>query len=78
MLLLSCYIKIRKEDTMENTNVFDLMKEDINNANIPDSEKQKLLSNLFKMQEKKMNIMITGATGCGKSSTINALFNTIN
>ncbi|QNE67331.1 50S ribosome-binding GTPase [Fusobacterium hwasookii] len=32
-------------------------------------EKRKLYS-----KEKNINIMITGATGCGKSSTINALF----
>ena len=37
--------------------------------NIP-LEKRKLYS-----KEKNINIMITGATGCGKSSTINALFN---
>ncbi len=28
------------------------------------------------LKEQKINILITGATGCGKSSTINALFNT--
>ena len=28
------------------------------------------------LKEQKINLMITGATGCGKSSTINALFNT--
>ena len=30
----------------------------------------------MRLKEQKMNIMITGATGCGKSSTINAMFDT--
>lgn len=50
------------------------MQEDIENANIPDSEKAKLMKNLLHLKEQKINLMITGATGCGKSSTINALF----
>ena len=29
---------------------------------------------ILKRQNQKINIMVTGATGCGKSSTINALF----
>ena len=36
--------------------------------------KSKLLKNIMRLKDKKVNIMITGATGCGKSSTINALF----
>lgn len=52
------------------------MEQDILMANIPDNEKRKLMSNFLKLKESKVNIMITGATGCGKSSTINALFNT--
>lgn len=54
--------------------IFDVMQEDIENANIPDSEKAKLMKNLLHLKEQKINLMITGATGCGKSSTINALF----
>ena len=30
----------------------------------------------MRLKEQKINIMVTGATGCGKSSTINALFDT--
>lgn len=33
-----------------------------------------VLRNLARLKETKVNILITGATGCGKSSTINALF----
>ena len=34
------------------------------------------MKNFLQLKEQKINLMITGATGCGKSSTINALFNT--
>lgn len=62
---------------MENEKTFfDSMQRDIMNADIPDSEKNKLMNNFLQLKEQKINLMITGATGCGKSSTINALFNT--
>lgn len=56
--------------------VLDALESDIMNADIPDSEKNKLMKNYLRLKEQKINLMITGATGCGKSSTINALFNT--
>ena len=52
------------------------MENDIINAKIDEVEKNKLLKNVMRMKEQKINIMITGTTGCGKSSTINALFDT--
>nr|WP_325238120.1 CFI-box-CTERM domain-containing protein [uncultured Oscillibacter sp.] len=55
--------------------VLDALESDIMKANIPDSEKNKLMKNYLRLKEQKINLMITGATGCGKSSTINALFN---
>lgn len=62
---------------MENEKKFlDAMEADIMNADIPDIEKNKLMKNLLHLKQQKINLMITGATGCGKSSTINALFNT--
>ena len=54
----------------------DKMEQDIMDADMPGSEKSKLLKNLFQLKEQKVNLMVTGATGCGKSSTINALFKT--
>ena len=56
------------------TRFLDAMESDIMNADIPDSEKNKLMKNFLQLKDKKINLMITGATGCGKSSTINALF----
>ena len=54
---------------------FDTMESDIMNADIPEDEKNKLMKNFLILKNQKINLMITGATGCGKSSTINALFN---
>lgn len=58
------------------SDIFKEMQEDVYTSRLPEIEKQKILKNILKLKEQKINIMITGATGCGKSSTINALFNT--
>lgn len=47
-----------------------------NDQTLNESEKTKVLRNLTRLKDTKVNILVTGATGCGKSSTINALFNT--
>lgn len=60
----------------KNKKFLDAMESDIMNADIPETEKNKLMKNFLRLKEQKINLMITGATGCGKSSTINALFNT--
>lgn len=44
------------------------------NAHLHEQEKLKMLKNIQQMRNQKVNMLITGATGCGKSSTINALF----
>ena len=59
----------------EKQSIYDLLEEEIINSELPDSEKTKKLSRLLKVRGKKVNIMLTGAAGVGKSSTINALFN---
>ena len=56
--------------------VLEQLEQQIMAADIPDTEKNKMIKNFLKLKEQKINLMITGATGCGKSSTINALFNT--
>lgn len=55
---------------------FDSMEQDIMNADISETEKNKLMKNFLHLKGQKINLIFTGATGCGKSSTINALFNT--
>ncbi|MCI9595962.1 MAG: GTP-binding protein [Firmicutes bacterium] len=61
---------IRKES------IYDAIQNDIMNANISEDDKNKMLKNVMRLKEQKVNIMVTGATGCGKSSTINAMFDT--
>ena len=41
-----------------------------------DAMKEALLDHLTRLKEQRLNIMFVGATGVGKSSTINAIFNT--
>jgi predicted GTPase len=52
------------------------MELDIESSNLDDGTKNKLFKNVLKLKEQKINLLITGATGSGKSSTINAMFNT--
>jgi predicted GTPase len=61
---------------MENKNIFKDMENDINLSKFDEATKKKLFENILKLKEQKVNLMITGATGCGKSSTINAMFDT--
>jgi predicted GTPase len=43
-------------------------------SSIAEDVKSKILKNLHDLSQEKVHILVTGATGCGKSSTINALF----
>ena len=61
---------------MRKESIYEAMQNDIMNANISENDKNKMLKNVMRLKNQKMNIMITGVTGCGKSSTINAMFNT--
>ena len=61
---------------MSKTSIYELLEKEIMNSELPESEKNKKLSKLLKARGQKINLMIVGATGSGKSSTINSLFNT--
>jgi hypothetical protein len=61
---------------MRKENIYDAIQKDIINSNISEEDKNKMLKNVMRLKDQKINIMITGATGCGKSSTINAMFDT--
>ena len=61
---------------MNESNIFKDMESDINSSDFDELTKKKLFENILILKNKKVNLMITGATGCGKSSTINAMFNT--
>ena len=62
--------------TQDNRDIFSDLESDVYESSLPEAEKQKMLKNILNLKQQKINIMITGATGCGKSSTINALFDT--
>ena len=55
--------------------IFDLLEEDIKASDLPQEEKTARLAKLIALKTKKVHILLVGATGAGKSSTINALFN---
>ena len=60
---------------MKNQDVFKKIEDSIDSLKINDAEKKALLEGVLRLKKQKINLMITGATGCGKSSTINAMFN---
>lgn len=76
MLVLLKNIFILRRMKMGRESIYEAIQNDIMNADINEVEKNKMLKNVIKLKEQKVNIMITGATGCGKSSTINAMFET--
>lgn len=51
-----------------------VISEIANDYNLTETQKQELILKMGRLKNTKINILITGATGCGKSSTINALF----
>lgn len=55
-------------------NQLNQLAHEIESSELSSDVKQKLLLGLTRLKDTKINILITGATGCGKSSTINALF----
>ncbi len=52
----------------------DILEDEILKSKASEDEKRNLLKRLRKFCNTETNIMLVGATGCGKSSTINALF----
>ena len=54
--------------------IYQVIEDEINASAFSESEKETRLNKLHSLSEKKLNIMFVGATGSGKSSTINALF----
>ncbi|CAA6808392.1 MAG: hypothetical protein NMA0132 [uncultured Thiotrichaceae bacterium] len=54
--------------------IYENMVNDVESSNLDDTAKKKMFDNILELKDQEVNLMITGATGCGKSSTINALF----
>ncbi|HHX8446491.1 TPA: GTPase family protein [Vibrio diabolicus] len=58
----------------EHQDLFTTLENEIRQAPMSERTREKLLNNLKQVRTTELNILITGATGAGKSSTINALF----
>lgn len=67
--------EMQGESDSDSKSIYELLEEDIMASDIPDAEKTRRLSRLIKLRSKKVNIMLAGSTGSGKSSTVNAMFN---
>ena len=52
----------------------ELLQEVNNNPNLNEEQRQILRANVNRLERQRLNVMITGGTGVGKSSTINAMF----
>ena len=65
---------VDQEEVKPTGNIYDALQEEIMESDLPANEKNKRLSMLLKASNRKVNLMLVGATGAGKSSTINALF----
>lgn len=59
---------------MNNKDLFDSIRDQLEDTNLDEQTKRAIFENLLKLQNESINILIVGATGSGKSSTINALF----
>ena len=59
----------------KNNDIFEKLGQEIMDSDASDEQKKELTKRLLKLKAEKINLLITGGTGCGKSSTINALFN---
>lgn len=59
----------------EKRDIFEELSQAIMDSNASEEEKKEFSKRLLKLKDQKINLLITGGTGCGKSSTINALFN---
>lgn len=56
-------------------NILEEIEKEIDKWGISEKDKAKMHKNIMELRNQNLNILITGATGSGKSSTINAMFN---
>lgn len=71
----SCINSPLKTSDTTMINPWDTLRVFIEKSNIDDESKSQLLANIVRFTNNELHILIVGGCGCGKSSTINALFN---
>lgn len=59
---------------VKSSSLLDRLAEAVQNSEESETEKQRILKLLEEKKKQQVNIMLVGATGSGKSSTINAMF----
>lgn len=52
---------------MANTSVFERLTEIVMNSGATEAEKKEALGSIMELKGKKINVLITGSTGCGKA-----------
>ncbi len=67
---------ITKTSENKRKSIFDILEADIKSSKMSEEQREKERANLLELKAKEVNLLIVGATGVGKSSTINALFDT--
>lgn len=67
-------VKENEDKVSERTSIYTLIEEEIMKKDCSAKTKEKKLKKLARLREQKINIMLVGSTGSGKSSTVNALF----
>lgn len=63
-----------KGDSVDKKSIYTYIEDEILSMTGSEESKKKKLKRLEKHKKQKINIMLVGATGSGKSSTVNALF----
>lgn len=67
-------LKPDAENVQDNAGIYKLLEDEINGMDISAEQKTEKIQKLGELKSQKVNIMLVGSTGSGKSSTVNALF----